>query len=181
MRGQLHHRACHRRVLQYGAGRGRGDGRRAGGRGLSPCAAAPGSWTFAVCIGAILVPGPELIHAPSFERSFQFLVCTPLLSLIWTSGILLLLLLLSFPSDGSIVLFGLHTSRSLESLSVHSPSLGQLGAVNPLGRLPSSPRDLCGVTHLGRIVRFCPEYLLSEHWERGKSPAGLRGWTLPPR
>lgn len=23
------------------------------------------------------------------------------------------------------------------------------------------------MTHLGRIVRFCPQYLLSEHWERG--------------
>lgn len=136
VRGQLHHRACHRRVLQHGAGRGRGDGRRAGGRGLSPRAAAPGTWTFAGFIGAILAPGPELIHAPSSECSFS--VGTPLLSLIWTSGIPLLLL--SFPSDGSIVLFGLYTSRSLESLSVHSPSLGQLGAVNRLGQLPLSPR-----------------------------------------
>ncbi|XP_069908913.1 alkaline ceramidase 2 isoform X2 [Oryctolagus cuniculus] len=33
VRGQLHHRACHRRVLQHGAGRGSGDGRRAAGRG----------------------------------------------------------------------------------------------------------------------------------------------------
>lgn len=40
VRGQLHHRACHRRVLQHGAGRGSGDGRGLAG-GTVPSAAAP--------------------------------------------------------------------------------------------------------------------------------------------
>lgn len=66
VRGQLHHRACHRRVLQHGAECGSGDGSRARGRGLSPSAAAPGAWTWVcVCLWGIFAPGPESTHAPS--------------------------------------------------------------------------------------------------------------------
>lgn len=43
----------------------------AGGRGLSPSAAVPGTWTWlSACIWGILSPVPELTHAPSLARSF---------------------------------------------------------------------------------------------------------------
>lgn len=67
VRGQLHHRACHRRVLQHGAGRG--SGRRAGGRregaSLRGC-------------GASGCPRQESLHAP-FSRhcSRLFLHASP--------------------------------------------------------------------------------------------------------
>lgn len=38
----------------------------------------------------------------------------------------------------------------------------------PTGAAPFPPAwDLCGVTHLNLIVRFCAEYLLWVPWERG--------------
>lgn len=66
VRGQLHHRACHRRVLQHGAGRGSG---RANGRreGAVPVAAVPGSrqWVTVDVRGRSHSTPPSPVTAPS--------------------------------------------------------------------------------------------------------------------
>lgn len=141
VRGQLHHRAGHRRVLQHGAGRGSGDGRRAGGRRLSSSAAVPGAWTWlSACIWGILSPGPESTYAPFSARSFQLSICPSLLFLRPTSG--LGFFLLSFLSHSSMVFFGPHPSWIQWSASANLPVWVSFGRrtcwdnwLSPLGSL----------------------------------------------
>lgn len=124
----------------YNTVRGTGAGMaRAGGRGLSPsAAAAPGARTLVyACIWGVFAPRPKSTHAPYPARLPVLHLSSSPVSVpdIWA-----ILLLWSFLSDGSIVLFGPHPSRSWCSVSAHSSSLGQLGAVKPRGLLPSSLR-----------------------------------------
>lgn len=110
VRGQLHHRACHRRVLQHGAGRGSG---RAGGRreGAVPVAVAPGSrrWVTVEVRGSHSTP-------PSPCASSSSIFCIPLRSLSRAPLALPVIFLLY----GSIVSFG---SRGPGAKGPHQPIL----------------------------------------------------------
>lgn len=76
MRRQLHHRACHRRVLQHGAGIRGAAGQAGGGRELSLCLR-----RLEAGGGRLWTSEAESLHAPFSERFFQLHFCTPLRSL----------------------------------------------------------------------------------------------------
>lgn len=136
VRGQLHHRACHRRVLQHGAARGSGDGRRAGGRRLSPSAAVPGTWTWlSACMWGVLSPGPESTPTPPLRApssSSVPLSCSYRRHLGSASSSCHFVLI-------ALLCWLVPTRPGASDPRCPSASLGQLRSVNLPGQLPSSP------------------------------------------
>lgn len=166
----------------YNTVRGAGEGKAgwpAGGG--CPRAAASGSWTWVPAriwghsLQGLSQSTPPPRHAPSSSPSV-LLSCPHSRQLGSSSSSCHFLCCVC---DGPIVLFGPHASRTRGYVSSFS-LFGSVGGGEPAGTSLFLPWDLCGVTHLGHIVRFCPEYLLSECWEEhapGRSP---RLGSLPP-
>lgn len=79
VRGQLHHRACHRRVLQHGAGAGAGAGPAGGPEGGA--GGDPQSWLrLNLDVGVRVHPGHPLSGAGASARPLLLSICS-LLSL----------------------------------------------------------------------------------------------------
>lgn len=94
----------------YNTVRGTGVGCTAGGRGLSPsAAAAPGARPWSTRVSGAFRSAARVDPRPSPAR-LQFSICPP--PPVSVPDIWAILLLWSFLSDGSIVLFGPHPSRS---------------------------------------------------------------------
>lgn len=79
-------------------------------------------------------------------------------------------------SADSVVWCGPHTSRSQCSVSARL-RVGSVAGGDPAGAAPARPWDPRGVTHLGRIVRFCAEHLLGR--PRNGAHASRAHWPQP--